>query len=186
MKKLVRNLIIGKRNYIESWCEFKQVMLSGQYLMISILACIFYALIDVFLLGTLVTLPVYIVALGLFGLAWYQHRKGNHCEANYFLFPTLVVVVYLVSASESPSSGGYIHFIPIVLGGFAVFDYKKRLIAIFIACATYVFFSLSFFTEFSLLPKHYYTEEQDTINLILNFSVAMPASILAIYLFIQL
>lgn len=186
MKKLVRDLIIGKKHYIESWCEFKQVMLSGQYILISIIGSFTFMMVDVFLMNTLVTLPVYLIAIGLFIIAWYQHRKGHHCEANYFLFPTLAVLVYVVASSESPYTGAFIHFIPVVLGAFAVFDYKNRLIAIFISCAVYVFFALAFFTDFSILPKHTFTPQENLINVIINFSIALPASILAIYLLIRL
>jgi signal transduction histidine kinase len=91
-----------------------------------------------------------------------------------------------VAASESPYTGAFIHFVPVVLGSFAVFDYKKRLISIFIACGVYVLFALAFFTDFSILPKHTFTPEENIINLILNFSIAFPASILAIYLLIRL
>jgi signal transduction histidine kinase len=185
MKNLGRDLIIGKNNYIESWCEFKQVMLSGQYILISMILGFFYMMLDL-AHGTYETLPVLLLAETLFFAALYLHRKGNHCSANYFLFPTLTITIYLFSASESPNTGLFILFLPIVLGAFAVFDYRMRLISIFISCGVYALFSLAYFTDFSVLPVRNYSEEEILVNIIVNFSVALPASVLAIYLMIRM
>jgi hypothetical protein len=45
MKKAIRDFIIGKRTFIESWNEYKQVMLSGQFALLGIVVC-FYIPVD--------------------------------------------------------------------------------------------------------------------------------------------
>jgi signal transduction histidine kinase len=185
MKILVRNLIIGKNNYIESWCEFKQVMLSGQYILISLLLCVVYMIIDS-LHGDYYTIPVYGMGIALFISAIYLHRKGSHCAANYFLFPTLHALIYLLASSESYHTGSFLFFIPITLGGFSVFDYKQRLISIFLAIASYVLFATAYFLDFSLLPFREYSFNETLSMFIINFSIALLISIFAIYLLIRL
>jgi hypothetical protein len=112
MKRAIRNFVIGKRTYIESWNEYKQVMLSGQFAIAGILACSIYLLIDL-AWGVYSTIPVYMFGIGLLSVALYLHRKGDHCTANYFLFPTLNLIVYIFASSEDHTTGATALFIPV-------------------------------------------------------------------------
>lgn len=185
MRKTIRDLIIGKNNYIESWTEYRQVILSGHYALIAMAVCIMYLTIDLGW-GIYETTPVYLFAIGLLFITMYLHRKGEHCTANYFLFPTLNVVVYLFAASESPDTGASLLFIPVALGAFAVFNYKQRMIAINFAALTYTLFITAYLADFSILPKRIYNEDELLVNLLINFAIGLPTSILAIYLLISL
>lgn len=184
LKKTVRDLIIGKNTYIESWTEYRQVILSGQYALLAMAFCLVYLLIDLSW-GIYQTIPAYVVTLFMLSATIYLHRKGNHCVANYFLFPTLNMVVYLFASSESPNTGSALLFIPVALGAFAVFNYKQRIIAVNFACITYILFIATYLGDFSILPKRSYNEEELLANLIINFAIALPSSILAIYLLIS-
>ncbi len=185
MKKTIRDLIIGENSYIESWTEYRQVILSGQYALIAIALGIVYLTIDL-AWGIYQTIPVYLFAIGFLVITLYLHRKGDHCTANYFLFPSLNVVVYLFAASESPDTGASLLFIPVALGAFAVFNYNQRIIAINFAALTYALFMAAYVGDFSILPKRIYTEEELLVNFLINFAIALPTSILAIYLLISL
>lgn len=185
MKKTIRDLIIGKNSYIESWAEYRQVILSGHYALIAIALCLLYLGIDLSW-GIYQTAPVYLFAIGFLVITLYQHRKGDHCTANYFLFPTLNFVVYLFAASESPDTGASLLFIPIAICAFAVFNYKQRLIAVNFAALTYALFIAAYLGNFSILPKRIYSEEELLVNLLINFGIGLPASILAIYLLISI
>jgi signal transduction histidine kinase len=185
MKRAIRNFVIGKRTYIESWNEYKQVMLSGQFAIAGILACSIYLLIDL-AWGVYRTIPVYMFGIGLLSVALYLHRKGDHCTANYFLFPTLNLIVYIFAASEDHTTGASALFIPVALGGFAVFGYQQRKMAFSFAILTLVLFLVSYMVDFSILPERLYTDEERFINFITNYIVAFPCSILAIYLLISM
>lgn len=185
MKKAIRNLIIGKKNYIESWMEYRQVILSGHFALIAILVCSMYMVLD-FSWGVYPSTIVYLFCIAMLSLAIIMHRKGNHCTAYYIIFPTLNFVVYLFASSEAPNTGAYILFLPIALGAFAVFNYKQRVIAVNLAALTYTLFVLAYFADFSILPKRMYSEDQLMANFMVNFAVALPTSILAIYLLISL
>ncbi|HEX6892704.1 MAG TPA: HAMP domain-containing sensor histidine kinase [Chryseolinea sp.] len=184
-KKWVRDLIIGEDRYIESYGEFKQAMLSGQFAMIGMLLCLIYMIFDI-ALGTYGNIPVFLGAILLLGISIAIHRHGNHCLANYFLLPTINITLYLLAASESPNTGAFIFFIVNSIAAFAVFNYKKRLISILFAVFTYVLFVIAYFVDFSILPERVYNDETLTFFVVLNFSAALPAAVMSVYLLISL
>jgi signal transduction histidine kinase len=184
-KKWVRDLIIGEDRFIESYGEFKQAMLSGQFAMIGMLLCLVYLLFDI-ALGTYANIPVYLGAILLLAISIVIHRHGNHSVANYFLLPTINITLYLLAASESPNTGAFIFFIVNSIAAFAVFNYKHRLISILFAVSTYVLFVLAYFVDFSILPERVYDDDTLTFFVVLNFTAALPAAVMSVYLLISL
>jgi signal transduction histidine kinase len=185
LRKWLRDLIIGESNFIESRGLFKQVMLSGQFALMGIVICILYLTVDL-LEDTYSTFPVYFINLIFLSMSIYIHRQGRHCLANYFLLPTMNITVYLITASESAESGGFIFFIPVALSAFAVFNYNQRLLSLLFATFTYVLFALAYFVDFSILPERRYDDDLILLNVVVNFSMALPASLMTIYLLITL
>lgn len=185
MKKLIRNLIIGEDVYIQSRMEFRQVMLSGQYAIIALLVIAYYLLME-FSFGFIESQLLFCTAFGLIFYSLVLHRQGKHCLANYFFFPTLNILLYLVVSSESSSTGAAVYFIPVSLGAFAVFDYRQRSIAALFSILSFALYSLSTFTHFSLLPFRNYDESYAQMNAIINFGLAFPVSLMTVYLLISL
>jgi len=185
LKTRIRNLIIGEDKYIESYGEYKQAMLSGQFAMIGIFLCSMYLIFDV-ALGAYSNIPVFTTAIFLLALSIFIHRQGDHCLANYFLLPTINITLYLLAASESPNTGAFIFFIVNSIAAFAVFNYKQRLISILFAVFTYILFVLAYFVDFSFLPERNYNDETLVFFVVLNFTAALPAAVMAVYLLISL
>jgi len=185
LKKRIRNLIIGEDKYIESWGEYKQIMLSGQFALIAILYCLFYFTKEL-VAGSYETLPVFATAIFFLGLSIFIHRQGDHCLANYFLLPTINLTVYLLASSESPNTGAFVFFVVNAVGAFAVFNYKQRMFSILFAAFTYVLFALAYFVDFSIMPKRNYSEEMLLLNVVINFTLALPAVTMGVYLLISL
>ena len=185
MKKAIRNLIIGKSTYIESWSEYRQVMLSGQFTLLSMVVISVYLILDISC-GVYDVLPVYIAALGLLSATLYLHRVGDHCTANYFLFPTLNLLVFLLASSESNATGAFVYFIPVAIGAFAVFNYTQRNFALAFGIFSFLLFAISFGTDFTLLPFRNYSEDAIQMNIAINFSFAFPSTLIAVYLMISI
>lgn len=185
LKKKIRDLIIGQDTYIESYGEFKQVMLSGQFALIGIILCSLYAVLGV-IMGNYGTLPVFATTSFFLCLSIFIHRQGDHCLANYFLLPTINVTVYLFASSEPANTGVFAFFIVNAIGAFAVFNYKQRILSILYAVFTYLLFALAYFIDFSILPERAYPEEMVLLKLIFNFSVALPTTTMGVYLLISL
>ncbi len=184
-KKMIRNLIIGKSKYIESYGEYKQAMLSGQFALVAILLCLFYMSFDV-VVGIYSNIPIFSAAILLLVITVFIHRQGDHCLANYFLLPTINITLYLMASSESPNSGAFVFFIVNAIAAFAIFSYKQRLISILFAVFTYMLFVLAYFIDFSILPKRTYDDETLLMIVVVNFTVALPAAVMAVYLLISL
>lgn len=185
MGKTIRDLVVGKDKFIDSYCEFKRIMLSGHFALIGILVLTVYMGIDI-LTQTFETIPVYLFTMTMLGISLVFHRKGKHCRANYFLLPTVSITVYLFASSESPNTGSFIMFISTSLAAFAVFGYKQRLLSILFVVFTYSLFILAYFIDFSILPKRNYSDDMMLLNVIINFSVALTTSVMVVYLMIRL
>lgn len=185
MKKMIRNLIIGRDVYIESRNEFRQVMLSGQYAIIALLVIAYYLLME-FSFGYAECLVAFCVAFTLIAYSLVLHRQQKHCLANYFLFPTVNILLYLIVSSESIHTGAFVFFIPVSLGSFAVFNYQQRRVGILFALLTFILFTCSLTLKVSLLPFRNYEEKYVQLNLFINFCLALPVSLMAVYLLISL
>jgi signal transduction histidine kinase len=185
MKNLVRNIVIGKSTYIESWVEYRQVILSGQYALIAILIFALYWLWDMSG-GYFYSTPVYVLGIVAAIASIQYHRDGNHCTANSILFPAIVIVIHLITASESLSNGGYVMYLPVVIGAFAVFDYKHRKKSLMVAGLASLCFLSNYLFGVSVVPHRYYNEELIEVNRLINFSTAMPATIMAVFLMLRL
>jgi signal transduction histidine kinase len=184
-KKFIRDLVVGETNYIESRGLFKRVMLSGQMALMALAAFVVYISMDL-ALGSYSTVPVYLIASALAATSIYLNRKGKHCTANYFLLPTLNITIYLLASSGSYRTGSFVFFIICSIASFAMFDYRHRLEAILFAIFTYVLFVLAYFVDFSLLPERRYSESTELLIIIINFTVALPAAVMVIYLLISI
>lgn len=185
MKKYIRNLIVGEHNYIESWVEYRRVILSGQFALLAILVCLLYIVLDSSW-AVYETTPVYLASIAVCGFTLALHRHGHHSLANLILFPTLNFILFLFAASEGQQTGAYILFIPVSIGAFAVFNYQQRFYAVGMACLSFLFFLMAYLGDVSLLPRRLYTQDELAANFIINFAVALPVSILTIYLLIRL
>lgn len=184
MKGVIRKLVVGNQSYFGSWTEYRQVILSGQYGVIAIVGMLIYGVLDLFK-AYYANLAIYVVGILIISISIGLHRQGKHCAANTLLYPSLILLVFLFTSSEPLATGGVALYIPVTIGAFASFDYKHRKLAIMVAGFACLMFLASYF-DFHFLPWRSYTEEQVMANMLLNFSVAFPSSLLAIYMLIKL
>jgi signal transduction histidine kinase len=179
MKKFIRGLVIGDSKYFESWTEYRQVMLSGQFSLLALSAFSFFIVVDI-IRRDYHTLPFFGIGMLLVVLSMWFHRRGSHCLANSILYPSLIIVVYLFTSSESPANGGIVFYIPIALGAFASFDYKHRKLAIMVAGFSCFMFMAGTFFDFHILNWRDYSPEATLFNMLIYFVVALPASMITI------
>ncbi|MFY8037694.1 MAG: sensor histidine kinase [Cyclobacteriaceae bacterium] len=187
MKRLIRNLIIGKSAYIESVHEYRQIMLSGQYALISLIVLGFYILMEIrngyqFIESVIVYTVAFLLILGSLVL----HRQQKNVEANFLLFPTFNLLLFLIVSSESINTCSGVFFIPVSLGSFAVFNYTQRKIAMGFAVFSFILFFIAMMGPVPLLTFRHYSEPYIQLNQVINFSIAFPVSVMAVYLLIQL
>lgn len=184
-KKFLRDLIIGKNRYVSSYGEFKQALLSGHMALMGILVCVIYIVAHVFLEGA-EAIPVLVATIIPLLISLMLHRQGRHKTANFLLLPTINVAVFLFASSESTKAGTFVFFITNAVAAFAVFSYKERHFAILFSMFTYILFIAACFFDLQIIPKRIYGEEMILFNVLINFSVALPATVMCVYLLINL
>lgn len=180
-KRFIRNVIIGGDKFIESYSEFRQALLSGQFAMIGFLFCMVLGVFN-YQVGYVETLPVFGGASFLLLLSVILHRHGSHSLANYILLATMNITVYILASSESAKTGSFLFFIVSSILSFAVFSYHERLLSILFAIFTYVLFALAYFIDFGILPQRVYSDDVLLFCIIINFSAALPGTVMTVYL----
>jgi signal transduction histidine kinase len=180
-KRVIRNIIIGDDKFIESYSEYRQVLLSGEFAIIGILFCLLSGFVN-FKIGYTETIPVLLGTIFFLALSISLHRRGNHSAANYFLLATMNISVYILASSESATTGSFLFFIVSSIASFAVFSYHERLLSILFAVFTYVLFALTYFVDFSILPQRIYTDDILLLCIVINFSAALPGTVVTVYL----
>jgi signal transduction histidine kinase len=185
IQRFFRNLIIGKNKYVSSYGEFKQAMLSGHMAIMGILVCSTYIIAHIFL-GGAEAIPILAATIIPLFFSVILHRKGKHRVANYFLLPTINVAVFLFASSEPIKTGTFIFFITNAVTAFAVFSHRERRASILFSALTYCLFITACFFDLQLIPRREYGQDMVMFNIVVNFSVALPATVMCVYLLINL
>jgi signal transduction histidine kinase len=185
LKRLVRNLIIGERHFIESYSDYKQVILSGQLALIGIFVCLLFGTIEL-AGGNLPAVAVFVLTVVLLSISIWWHRKGKHNLAHYFLLIPVNLTAYLLASSEDAGTGAFVHFVTIGLASFVVFGYQYKRCSIISSIFTFVLFVLAYQVNFSVMPFRVYDQDTITFFRVLNFAIATLVSITAVFLLIRL
>ncbi len=185
IKNLIRDLVIGRKEFIESQSDFKKVLFSGQFAIINIIIFLLYATVQI-VQGGYLTAFVICGAIALLVYSIICHRWSQHMRANYILLPSINVTYYLLASSESSGTGLSLYFIATVIAAFAVANYEQRLFSILFAIFSYILFVFAYFVDFSFLPRREHSADMILFSHIINFTAMLPASALAIYMMISI
>ncbi len=185
MRIRIQNLIIGKKDAHRPAAELKKSLLSGYYSILGILVCFVYWVIDLFG-GISETTVVYLVAIGLHFTSFLLNRKGKRELSNYILLPSSNLAVYLFASSESSQTATFIFFPVTCLGAFALFGHQERGKAIAFSILSLLLFYAAYFVDFSFLPQRIYDISIIRFTMLINFSAALVASLLLVYLLIDI
>lgn len=171
--------------YIESWNEYRQVMLSAQYSLISLVVLAIYILLEVPTKNQEILIPFSAAFLILLA-SLILHHERKHLVAKHLLFHTMNSLIFLIGSSENIATGAFIYLIPLALGTFSVFNYAQRKTALYLCGFSLVLFGLSLTGKVSLLPYRAYSDTNFHVNQLINFCIAFPVSVMAVYLLITL
>lgn len=185
IKKYIRNLVIGKNRFLSSYGEYKQTMLSGNIALMGIVLSGLYSATDL-AFGMSHTQPFYLITALVLAFTIYLHRKGNHRKANCILLSTINLTVCFFASSESPAVGTWIFFISNSVAAFAIFGYKQRLTAIFFSVLAYVLFVFAYFGNITILPRMPLTNDYIVLQIVINFTFALPVTAMCVYLLVNL
>ncbi len=178
-----RNIIIGKNRYIDSFTEYKQVMLSGYFSIIAMVILLINCSLEKSLNAAV---AVYVISFSLLGISIVLHRFSKHKAANYVMLLTANLTSYAFASSETMKTGIFVFFVVIAIGAFAVFNHVDRKQAIIFALLGFILFCVASFVDFRILPWREYSNEEVVLIAVVNLATAIIASGMAVSLLINL
>ncbi|MBX2965184.1 MAG: HAMP domain-containing histidine kinase [Cyclobacteriaceae bacterium] len=180
----LRDFIIGK-TIIPSLKLYKQAMLRGQMAIMMFFTGVGYIGIDI-AYDIYRNIPMYslIAVVGL--LTFLLNRTGYYRLATVIIILSANILIYLFAASENPTSGVYIFFLPIALASIVLFSYKEWYWAFGFVLFGFALFLLAFLVGFSILPKMSGPDETDEIYFLVNYIIATTVSVLIVYFLINI
>lgn len=184
LTKKFRDFIIGKDTYIVSWVDYKNAILSGQLIVVSILVGLIYFVNDRFH-GIYGNEPYYIAVIAISIVALMLNRKRKYRLANILFMLSINVIVFLFASNDRYRTGVYMFLVISGITGFALFGHKDRKLALAFAFLSALLFFISYWGGFSIQPKRVFTEEYIQISFATNFIIALITGITLLYFLID-
>ncbi len=184
LRRKFRDLIIGKETYITSWVDYKNAILSGHLIVVSILVGIVYLFNDRFY-GIYGNEPYYfgVIIIGI--LAFVLNRKRKYRLANIVFMSLINIIVFLFASNDMYRTGVYMFLVISGITGFALFGHKDRKLAIAFAALSTALFFVSYWGGFTIQPKRVFTEGYVQISFATNFIIALISGIALLYFLID-
>lgn len=185
LKKAIRDIIIGRDQFITSTAQYRNAMLRGLIAMIGLLIGILYIFIDTknsVSTGYLWYGLLIVVSL----LTLWLNRIRKYMWASALLILISNGVIYVFAASEGPSMGIFFFFITTGLATLVLFGYNHRNLGVLLALVSYGIALAAYLVRVQIVPQTDLPEEYQTINFVTNFTMAYVIAILVTYFSIQL
>jgi signal transduction histidine kinase len=182
--KKFRDLIIGKDVYINSWVDYKNALLRGYLIVVSLLVGITYIFVDHYNNIT-ENDPYYFAVIVTAIITFTLNRYKKYKLANILFLALINLIIFLFASNDSYRTGVYMFFVIAGITSVALFGHKDRSLAILFAAFSALLFFLSYWGGFSIQPKHVFTEEYVQISFATNFVIALGTGITLLYFLID-
>lgn len=179
-----RDIIIGKNTYIESWVDYKNAILRGHLIVVSLLVGIAYIFVDRYN-NVLGNDPYYIAVIVTAVVTFILNRKKKYLLSNILFLSLLNAIVFLFASNDSYKSGIYMFFVITGITSVTLFGRRDRALAFFFVVLSVILFFLSYWGNFSIQPKRVFTEEYVQISFATNFVIALATGITLLYFLID-
>jgi signal transduction histidine kinase len=180
----LRELILGKNNFILSHIDYKRALLTGQLCLLTFSLCVGYVTIDLY--HHVYHSWIFQTSCALTALVCFLlNRAKFYSMAKILLGIGINITVFIFSTVEPEEVGLYMFYIPTSLGAFAAFDYQERWKSLLLIILPVSLFILSQVTDFEVIAKSSHREDLNQLNLIINFIGSLLSSLLIIYFLIN-
>jgi signal transduction histidine kinase len=179
MSLFFRDFILGKDHYIGSHSEYKRAMLLGQLTVISIIIPVIYMFIDLSISGFDAPVIQYLLAIAVSLFTLWLIRQGKVIAGIITQLVMANALVFYFAFISTNISANYLFFIANAIGGFALFGYRYRYMALVFVALSVTLFFISY-GGYLLQPKN------GSIYVMINFCFVVLASVLAIYFLLNL
>jgi signal transduction histidine kinase len=174
----LRNLIIGKENYIPSHAAFKTAILRGQICLVAIAVCLLYIFTD-WLSGIDGFKIYYIIGITLSLFSFLLNRRQHYVLSNVLFLVTANCLVYIFASNDDARAGTYIYFIIISLVALAFFGYQYRWHGISFCLLSLGLFILAYVVKFKVVSISneqaaiVYSESYIRTTFVINYIVSL-------------
>jgi len=183
--KRFRNLIIGKQTYIDSWLDYKNAVLRGNLILLSIAVGLVYLLVD--WLNEVTGNEWYYIAAILIGASsLYLNRLGKYKFSSISFMLLINLLVFLFASSDQYRTGVYIFFVVAAMSSIAIFGHRYKGWAFGFVILSAALFFLSYWGGITIQPKRTYSEAYINLNFAINFLIAMLSVIAQLYFLIAI
>ncbi len=178
LKSIVRDVLIGKDNFIASRAEYKSAILRAEMALVTIAVCILYIFIDSYN-GISNFTSFYVLGIAVSAICIFLNRHSYYQSTNFILLITANFLAYIFASNDSYRAGTYIYLIVCCLLAFALYGYKYRIAAVLFCLVSVVLFVLSYVYEVKIFlhspeeQKLIYAEEYVRVSFITNFLIAV-------------
>lgn len=168
----VRNLVVGKNNYVESWPLFKRVMLTGQLCLLSVFFSFIYLILDTNFDRYSYLYAYGILIAGSVGSLILLRAKHYITGRLFFLFTSLFVIV-LFSMAQPTESGSYLFYMVLSVAALTIFGHDNLRLGVGFSALMLFLFVAIYFGGFTLIEPlaedPVYNEWTFGINFIIVF-----------------
>ncbi|MBL7870201.1 MAG: HAMP domain-containing histidine kinase [Cyclobacteriaceae bacterium] len=184
LRKKFRDLIIGKGTYIDSWVDYKNAILRGHLIVVSLLVGIVYLFVDRY--NNVAGNDIYYIAVMVTAVFTFILNRYKKYRFANILFLTLInAIVFLFASNDTYRSGIYMFFVITGITSVTLFGRKDRMLAIMFVILSVGLFFLSYWGNFSIRPSQVFTEAYVQISFATNFVIALVTGITLLYFLID-
>jgi PAS domain S-box-containing protein len=184
IKQSIRNIIVGKEQYIASHGVYKSTILRGHIAILTFVVSVVYLVADLFYAGMAMNLAHVALVLVSF-LSFIFNRSGKYFFSNATILLILNISIYLFASRYPEQSGLYFFFITNGLFALGLFGYQQKYWGLAFALFSLGLFLLTHLTDFAPLGKAAALEISDVDNFAINFTLAFITSTLLLFFMID-
>jgi signal transduction histidine kinase len=129
--------------------------------------------------------PYYIAVIITAAITLIINRWGRYRLANILFLSLLNAIVFLFASNDGYRVGIYMFFVITGITSIALFGHKDRPLAFSFALLSTILFFLSYWGNFTILPKRVFTDEYVQISFATNFVIAIVTGIALLYFLID-
>lgn len=185
LKRTVRNLIIGRDQFIPSTVEFKSAMLRGLTSVLAILVGAVWTIIDLSS-AVYINFSWYCLLMVMSVITFVLNRLQYYLLSSLVLLVMVNGITYVFASTDSFGIGTYFYFVTAGFGAMVLFGFSKRWVGYLFSAISFGLALLAYTGEYPAIPFIEMSEEYVKINFITNFIVAFVVSVLIIYFLIEL
>jgi signal transduction histidine kinase len=186
LRGIIRDIVIGKSNFIATRAIYKSAILRGQLCILFAFVSILYDFIDRF--NGVTGFEIFYITSAIVALAaFWLNRIGKYTPSNLILLFMANLLVYQFASNDTYKAGTYIYFVITSLAALSLFGYQERgwglsfcFLSLCLFIASYVFeIKLVHLSQEQAAMVH--SEQYVRTTFITNFIIALTISVSIFY-----